>query len=241
MKFIAKEEAPKEYQEYCKRKEASYDDLREENREVYDKLRVSLLEEQGYICCYCGRRITLDNVTVEHLKPRDKYKKLELAYSNLLASCEGGQNKRRKNKEASLNKNERDRQFALYCNCKKGNSEIPVTPLIDNCEERFKYDDKGNILCKEGDTTAEDTINILNLNNSTLKNLRKAAITTIMWCKDETQKKQQEEIARISSKQNNDGIFGYLPFCFVMTSYLESFFSASEVHSCNDEKIINRN
>lgn len=224
MKYIAKKEAPKEYQNYCRRNKASYDDLREENnREVYDKLRVSLLEEQGYICCYCGCRITLDNVTVEHLKPRDKYKKQELDYFNLLASCDGGQNKRRKNKIATLNKNERDRQYPLYCNCKKGNSEIPVTPLIDNCEERFKYDEKGNIFCKEGDTAAENTINILNLNNSTLKNQRQVAIKTIIWCKDEIQKNKKEEIARLSSKQNDDDVFGYLPFCFVMTSYLESF------------------
>ena len=217
MKYIAKKEAPKEYQNYCRRNKASYDDLREENnREVYDKLRVSLLEEQGYICCYCGCRITLDNVTVEHLKPRDKYKKQELDYSNLLASCDGGQNKR--------NKNERDRQYyPLYCNCKKGNSEIPVTPLIDNCEERFKYDEKGNIFCKEGDTAAENTINILNLNNSIFKKQRQAAMKTIIWCKDEIQRNKKEEIARLSSKRNDDGVFGYLPFCFVMTSYLESF------------------
>lgn len=224
MKYIAKEEAPKEYQEYCKRNKASYDDLREgNNREVYDKLRVSLLKEQGYICCYCGCRITLDNVTVEHLKPRDKYKKQELDYSNLLASCDGGQNKRSKSKEVNLSRSERDKQYLLYCNCQKGNMEIPVTPLIDNCDERFKYDEKGNIFCKDGDTDAENTMNILNLNNSTLKNQRQAAIKTIIWCKDEIQKNKEEEISRISSKQNDDGVFGYLPFCFVMTSYLESF------------------
>lgn len=224
MKFIAKKEAPKEYQNYCRRNKASYDDLKKENnREVYDKLRLSLLEEQGYICCYCGCRITLDNVTVEHLKPRDKYKKQELDYSNLLASCDGGQNKRRKNKRATLNKNEIDRQYPLYCNCKKGNSEIPVTPLIDNCEERFKYDEKGNIFCEEGDNAAENTMNILNLNNSTLKNQRKAAIESIILYEDEIQKIKQEEIARLSSKQDVDGVFGYLPFCFAMTSYLKSF------------------
>lgn len=49
------------------------------------------------------------------------------------------------------------------------------------------------------------------------------AIKTIIWCKDEIQKNKKEEIARLSSKQNDDDVFGYLPFCFVMTSYLESF------------------
>lgn len=224
MKYIAKKEAPKEYQNYCRRKKASYDDLREENnREIYDKLRVSLLEEQGYICCYCGCRIKLDNVTVEHLKPRDKYKKLELDYSNLLASCDGGQNKRSKSKKVNLSKSERDKKYPLYCNCQKGDMEIPVTPLIDGCEERFRYDEKGKIFCKDGDTAAANTMNILNLNNSTLKNQRKAAIESIICRKDEIQKNKKKEIARYSSKQNDDGVFKYFPFCFVMTSYIENF------------------
>lgn len=224
MKFIAKEEAPKEYQNYCRRKKASYDDLRKENnRDVYDKLRVSLLEEQGYICCYCGCRITLENLTIEHLIPRSMRRDRELDYSNLLASCDGGQNKRSNSKKVKLSKSERDKLYPLYCNCQKGDKEIPVTPLIDGCEERFEYDEKGTIICKEGDTAAENTINILNLNNSTLKNQRQAAIKTIIWRKDEIKKNKKEEIARLSSKRNDDGVFKYLPFCFVMTSYIENF------------------
>ena len=56
-------------------------------------LKNHLVDEQGYICCYCGTRILKNhNTTIEHLKPKgkDKYKKQTFEYHNLLASCMGG-------------------------------------------------------------------------------------------------------------------------------------------------------
>ena len=49
----------------------------------------SLLKEQGFICCYCGRRIILLDSHIEHFKPRNKYLDLQLDYANLIASCQG--------------------------------------------------------------------------------------------------------------------------------------------------------
>lgn len=37
----------------------------------------SLLQKQGFICCYCGRGITKEISHIEHLKPR--YPNTELA------------------------------------------------------------------------------------------------------------------------------------------------------------------
>ena len=54
------------------------------------KLREALLEDQGYICCYCGKRIKDDdNTRIEHLKPKSNHKHLTFDYANLLASCQG--------------------------------------------------------------------------------------------------------------------------------------------------------
>jgi len=54
-------------------------------------LKACLLEEQGYICCYCGGRILNNNNTsIEHLIDKGKNKKLTFDYFNLLASCLGG-------------------------------------------------------------------------------------------------------------------------------------------------------
>src|SRR5579872_1086290 len=53
-------------------------------------LHESLLQEQGYLCCYCERRITRSDSHIEHLKPQslEEYKYLRFEYFNLLASCE---------------------------------------------------------------------------------------------------------------------------------------------------------
>lgn len=54
-------------------------------------LKKMLLEEQGYICCYCGKRIELNHHSViEHLYPKSLDKEQTFKYSNLLASCDGG-------------------------------------------------------------------------------------------------------------------------------------------------------
>jgi uncharacterized protein (TIGR02646 family) len=60
------------------------------------KLRKSLLEDQGYICCYCGKRIENDSKTpIEHLNPKSTYKNRTYDYINLLASCNGGSSHKR--------------------------------------------------------------------------------------------------------------------------------------------------
>lgn len=68
-------------------------------------LKRSLLKEQGYVCCYCGRRIFNDhNTLIEHLEPKggsltNGTEEAELVnhpsrkvydYQNIMASCMGG-------------------------------------------------------------------------------------------------------------------------------------------------------
>ena len=66
-----------------------------------NELRDSLLREQGYICCYCMKRIPEKNdlnldehgCKIEHFKCQNKNSNLELVYSNLMISCLGGESK----------------------------------------------------------------------------------------------------------------------------------------------------
>ena len=65
-------------------------DFFRDNADEYDALKTKLIEEQGYICCYCGKRIQNDNSTsIEHVKPKSIYKQETLKFSNLLVSCNG--------------------------------------------------------------------------------------------------------------------------------------------------------
>ncbi len=81
-----------------------------ESTKVYDELKNTLIKDQGFICCYCGKRIEDDhNTSVEHLLPKKAHKALTLNFENLLASCKGGS----KNKVHSVNKTESLSQIAL--------------------------------------------------------------------------------------------------------------------------------
>ncbi|MCB0593962.1 MAG: hypothetical protein H6557_00255 [Lewinellaceae bacterium] len=62
---------------------------------VYKELKSTLVQDQGYICCYCGQRIFSDiHTSIEHVEPKESEKKLTLDFDNLLASCDGGSNHR---------------------------------------------------------------------------------------------------------------------------------------------------
>lgn len=59
-------------------------------------LKRSLVLEQGFVCCYCGRRIFNDHNTLnEHLLPKGekKYKEKTFDYDNLMACCYGSSKK----------------------------------------------------------------------------------------------------------------------------------------------------
>lgn len=68
-------------------------DIMDADRADMDKptLKTHLVQEQGYLCCYCGARIFPDhNSHIEHLLPKNAHKQLTYQYDNLLVSCQGG-------------------------------------------------------------------------------------------------------------------------------------------------------
>lgn len=59
-----------------------------------EAVQVSLLEEQGCLCAYCMRRISLENVQIEHYLPQHPQSEnydpaLTIDYRNMLAVCSG--------------------------------------------------------------------------------------------------------------------------------------------------------
>jgi len=202
MKYIQKQTPPLEFIKYQRKKGSSFSDLSEK---IKESLRKSLLEEQGYICCYCGQRVEFENSVIEHIKCRQRYPCLQLDYTNLVCSCRGGQDKRVHN-----------RQYPLNCDANKGNMDIHVSPLDEECFKRLDFDDAGNIYGL--DKEAKDTIEVLNLNNCKLKNIRNSAIEAYRWCDDQTD--WRDELARIKEPYS-DG--QYEPFCFVIQKFIENY------------------
>lgn len=143
-----------------KNKQAKWSELPFSEKQA---LRHQLLQEQNGICCYCCKTLSEGQYHIEHLKSRDNYAQLTFVYDNLLASCNGN---------------------AKHCGHKKGNTELPVTPLMDECDE-IQLNLAGELQTKH--TLAKQSIDILNLNDRQLCQNRKNKVDMIKFAFDPSQ------------------------------------------------------
>ena len=185
----------------------TWQDLRaQEKRDLHH----ALLEEQGYICCYCEMPIARETSHIEHLKPRSKYLELALEYGNLLASCQ------------------RERRGVEHCGYNKDDwydEALLVSPLQENCAEFFKYDEDGHILATEvpdRQAAASTTIEKLGLGASNLVRMRKNAIEVVL---DDTEELTHEEIEQlIEGFQLPDASGHYQEFGSAIAYILREYF-----------------
>ena len=90
MKYINKGEEPEVLSQYKakanKEWEPTFEGLSGEDKR---RLHRQLLDEQGWLCCYCLASTKEEDSHIEHLHPRSKPpKRLALDYGNMLASCQ---------------------------------------------------------------------------------------------------------------------------------------------------------
>lgn len=169
MKYIVKNQEPQAFKDWklndkmYKRGKPNWKRVPTQIRNI---IRISLQEEQGYICCYCERRLNEKDYHVEHLKPKDKnkYPLLQLDYNNLICSC-----------QLELTKGE-----PRHCGNSKGSwydENNFVSPLNHDCEQQFVYTADGHIKPSNKDNeAAKITIKKLQLDIDKLVDLRKKAI-----------------------------------------------------------------
>jgi uncharacterized protein (TIGR02646 family) len=165
MKRIIKNPEPDEFIRW----KASFTDIvpgwgEFDTKPMKQTVKKSLLEEQGYICCFCEVSVDAENGQIAHLLDRARHPDSTLQYNNMLYSCP-----------------EQPSGIPKTCNQSQENKKLPVSPLDDDCEERFLYTANGKILPKnEMDNEAEDTIRILNLNTKHLVDARKKAFDEVL-------------------------------------------------------------
>lgn len=165
MKQITKSAEPREFAVWKSDDKMSrrpnWDRVRSHVRSV---IHESLMREQGFICCYCESRISMDDSHVEHLRPRRRYRLLQLDYSNLLCSC----------------LREQAAGEPSHCGPRKGSwfdEEMFISPLQEDCETRFRFTANGEIHPRSSsDVAAATTINRLALDLPKLNALRKAVM-----------------------------------------------------------------
>lgn len=207
MKRIIKGTEPPCLLKYRQTSGATYDDYRPK-----EPLKKALLLEQGYICCYCMRRIAEENMEIEHFKPqaKDKYPELQLDYRNLLASCQG---------------NRGEPQRLQHCNASKGKEEITLNPAdsIRDCETFIKYRSTGEVYSE--DLTINQELNqILNLNYQTMRLNRQDTLAMVVvelnkMFPDQTWKKEAIR-KKVSEWQNKNSRGHYNEYCQFIISYL---------------------
>lgn len=218
MKYIKKKSEPKSLKEYREKTEnATYNGFFDSNHE----LKSSLLVEQGYICCYCMKKISLDlnsnykpKVEVEHYKSQKLYPQKQLEYKNMLGVCNGGSG------------------LIEHCDKSKKESELKIlNPLLKKSENLITYSLSGKIKSLNNDTLVEEDLKLLNLNNQNLIDIRKNSIDKV-WkdIKNNLTKKYPnrtwtsemyiKELDLLSlDKINSSGKF--IPFCNAIISVLK--------------------
>lgn len=219
MKYIHKQNEPLELIEYKTTPGVSFEGW---HKEVRDPVKKSLVEEQGFICCYCQSKIDISERTiVEHLLPKERkeFSCFQLYYTNLLASCDGGQGMRAERDERGRKLNKR---FPSNCDDNKGNNTIPISPLDPTCEEYFLYGEDGSIFPRSGEKNsdeyqkAEITIRVLNLDNHVLRAFRKAEFEGLMdYTIAELTVKIEELKAMTAGK--------YYNFCAAIVCFIENY------------------
>lgn len=122
------------------------------------------MKEQGYICCYCERRLTDDDSHIEHFKPQSNPDVDGLDYTNMFCSCQ----------------NQLKPGEPRHCGNLKENwfdVNLLISPLDHGCEGRFIYTGDGKIKpSTESDVAAAKTIEKLGLSIPKLNDMRRNAI-----------------------------------------------------------------
>lgn len=153
MRNITKSDAPKFWLKLIKKNpHLRYTELEPHYKQQKTLLKETILRgEQFYLCCYCCKIIDESCSHIEHFRSRDRCPQLEMKYENMLISCSGN-----------------------TCGMKKGNQDFSSSMTYSSWEHRFEYSVDGHILPRADDSEAGEAIDILNLNDRILVQLRRA-------------------------------------------------------------------
>lgn len=89
MKYIQKGTEPLEFADWKALAnedwQPSYDSLSGSEKRA---VKAALMKEQGFVCCYCERRLSDADSHIEHLRPQSMVGVDPLDFANMLCSCQ---------------------------------------------------------------------------------------------------------------------------------------------------------
>ncbi len=193
--------------------------FRVKKRNHKSNLQNTLIEEQGYICAYCNRRIHKGNpeddeqLRIDHMQPKAGTPDpitVTFNYYNLIGCCFGD--------ERTISSN------SLHCDASKQDIVIPqvLFPTNITCEQVLIYTPVGEITTS--DTSLLDAVeNTLNLNCPKLKSARENAIKP--YVDFDIQPDEADEIIRKYLTPNPQNQLA--PFCGAIIGYLRQNYNAT--------------
>ncbi len=177
-------------------------------------IKQSLLEEQGFICAYCMKRV--ETVRIEHWYPQnceidpEKGKKLSIEYPNFLGVCMG------------YIYIDHDNKSDPHCEANRGNILLTVDPQNQNTVSKIQFTEIGSIFSTHEQINKDLDIT-LNLNVGILKEKREKVwkgIENAVLIKIKRNPKinvLREELAKFKEKEDGK----YREYCQVAIYYLQ--------------------
>lgn len=152
MRYIKKGMEPRSLTKYKLQSNAYYDGCNKAD------IRKKLLEDQGYLCAYCMRRISDGNLSdgglvhmkIEHWLPESQCSEAEkLDFKNMLAVCMGNAGKP---------------YDCTTCDTHRQNKYLKINPLDKYLIQKIKYHTRTGEIYSDDAQINDDLNNTLNLN-----------------------------------------------------------------------------
>jgi len=187
MKFIIKKKTGKGYNKLLQihKRRGCYADTKNDNSKI-PKITIrtdileDLLREQGYICAYCMKTISLEKSQIEHIigqsyidEEKKEIGKLEdTNYENMLAVCQGNFCEKETHCDSSRSKYQDKRPL------------LSISPLNQSDMNSIKFTQSGVVYYGELDAKTDmnyDLSTVLNLNCTSIQEKRKRIVQAIKF------------------------------------------------------------
>lgn len=215
MRKIDKKPEPQEWKAYRETPGVRYQPI--------PSLADALLEEQGFICAYCERRIPHqdapggDNHRIDHLTPQMKARQdgddSDLLYENMVICCPG---------------NIANNKDYYHCDKYKGHKELMISPLNAGMMGTIRFTVSGRIKSTDPKLDVELNEGGLNINNDFLLQHRQEAWLTVVekLTKMGWTKKHVKDVLALwenkhTIKYKEEEHQAYYPFCSMICYLLK--------------------
>ena len=180
-------------------------------------LKSELCNEQGFICCYCMRRVLPDSMSVEHFIPQTRHsdspysdtfhRENQLKYSNMLASCNDS---------------------LRNCSGIRGNIPLTLDPMNKLIENQVGCLKNGKMTTSSKNIAVENDIEkALQLNNQTLKDNRARIIKKVRDDCDQANWQPKRLRSHLKSWKSKDSNGYFKEYCQVAVAFLSKQLSKS--------------